>query len=124
MDNGLLYQPPIKAYVTTVHAKEVGAFTGDFIFTFYKECKPKEFKKVDKNYCRDSIDEIVGKYTKKAKTEIQLRKWVYEEIIPLFAEWVKSPGEWINEVARYAELQIKKQKFEDLHFEQARSIAR
>jgi ubiquinone/menaquinone biosynthesis C-methylase UbiE len=124
MNNGLLYQPPIKAYVTTVHAKEVGAFTGDFIFTFYKERNPKEFKKVDKSYCRDSIDEIVGKYTKKAKTEIQLRKWVYEEIIPLFAEWVKSPGEWINEVARYAELQIKKQKFEDLHFKQARSIAR
>lgn len=124
MDNGLLYQPPIKAYVTTVHAKEVGAFTGDFIFTFYKERKPKEFKEVDKNYCRESIDEIVGKYAKKAKTEIQLRKWVYEEIIPLFAEWVKSPGEWINEVARYAELQIKKQKFENLHFEQARSIAR
>jgi len=124
MNNGLLYQPPIKAYVTTVHAKEVGAFTGDFIFTFYKERSPNEFKKVDKSYCRDSIDEIVGKHAKKAKTEIQLRKWVYEEIIPLFAEWVKSPGEWINEVARYAELQIKKQKFEDLHFEQARSIAR
>jgi putative DNA methylase len=124
MDNGLLYQPPIKAYVTTVHAKEVGAFTGDFIFTFYKERKPKEFKKVDKNYCKESIDEIVRKYTKKAKTEIQLRKWVYEGIIPLFAEWVKSPGEWINEVARYAELQIKKRRFEDLHFEQARSIAR
>lgn len=124
MDNGLLYQPPIKAYVTTVHAKEVGAFTGDFIFTFYKERKPKEFIKVDKNYCIESIDEIVDKYAKKAKTEIQLRKWVYEEIIPLFAEWVKSPGEWINEVVKYAELQIKKQKFEKLHFEQARSIAR
>jgi DNA modification methylase len=124
MDNGLLYQPPIKAYVTTVHAKEVGAFTGDFIFTFYKEHKSKKFRKVDKNYCRESIDKIIGKYANKAKTEIQLRKWVYEESIPLFAEWVKSPGDWINEVARYAELQIKKQRFEDLHFEQARAIAR
>lgn len=124
MDNGLLYQPPIKAYVTTVHAKEVGAFTGDFIFTFYKDREPKEFIAVDKNYCRESINEIVGKHAKKAKTEIQLRKWVYEEIIPLFTEWVKSPGEWINEVARYSEVQIRKQKFENLHFEQARSIAR
>lgn len=124
MDNGLLYQPPIKAYVTTVHAKEVGAFTGDFIFTFYKEREPKKFIEVDKNYCRESIDRIVCRYAKKAKTEIQLRKWVYGEIIPLFVEWVKSSGEWINEVARYTELQIKKQKFEDLHFEQARSVAR
>lgn len=124
MKDGLLYQPPIKAYVTTVHAKEVGAFTGDFIFTFYKERKSKEFIVVNKTYCRKQIDEIVSKFTKKARTEIQLRKWVYEEIIPLMAEWVKSDGEWISEVARYAELQIKKQKFENLHFDQARAVAR
>ncbi|MEK7395409.1 MAG: DNA methyltransferase, partial [Candidatus Poribacteria bacterium] len=42
MDDGLLYQPPIKAYVTTVHAKEIGAFTGDFIFTFCKDNLPNE----------------------------------------------------------------------------------
>jgi len=124
MENGLLYQPPIKAYVTTVHAKEVGAFTGDFIFTFYKESKHKKFVKVGRNHCRGLIDDIVNNYTKKAKTEIQLRKWVYKEIIPLMAEWVKSDGVWISEVAKYAELQIKKQKFENLHFDQARSIAR
>jgi len=124
MKDGLLYQPPIKAYVTTVHAKEVGAFTGDFIFTFCKEEKSKEFMVVDKTYCRKQIDEVVSRFAKKARTEIQLRKWVYEEIIPLMAEWVKSDGDWIIEVARYAELQIKKQKFENLHFDQARAIAR
>jgi len=124
MDNGLLYQPPIRAYVTTVHAKEVGAFIGDFIFTFYKEKAPGEFIRVDINPCRELIDEIVVKHAKKARTEIQLRRWVYEEIIPLLAEWAKSPGYWTSEVARYAELQIKKQKFEDLHLEQARSVDR
>jgi adenine-specific DNA methylase len=39
---GLLYQRPIKAYTTTFHGIFVGAFIGDFIFTFYKPSTPTE----------------------------------------------------------------------------------
>jgi len=123
MDNGLLYQPPIKAYVTTVHAKEVGAFTGDFIFTFCKDNSAGELN-IDVEDCRILIDELIEKHAITAKTEVQMRKWFYEEIIPLFAKWAKSPDGWITDIAKYAESQLKKQKFEGLHFKQARSIAR
>ncbi|MDI6654603.1 MAG: hypothetical protein QME59_01795, partial [Candidatus Hydrothermarchaeota archaeon] len=122
-DGGLVYQPPIKAYTTTVHAKEVGAFTGDFIFTFQK-AQPKTFEKVDEKYCKNYVDEVIERYSKNARTEIQLRKQVYEELIPLFGRWVKSNGKWIYEIAKYAEIRIKKQKFEELPFEYARAIAR
>lgn len=122
-DGGLVYQPPIKAYTTTVHAKEVGAFTGDFIFTFQK-IQPRTFEKVDEEYCKNYVDEVIERYSKNARTEIQLRKRVYEELIPLFGRWIKSNGKWIYEIAKYAEIQIKRQKFEELSFEHARAIAR
>jgi hypothetical protein len=124
MDGGLLYQPPIKAYVTTVHAKEAGAFTGDFIFTFCKEAKREKPIEMDAEQCKVMVDEIIDKHSEKAKTEIQFRRWVYEEIIPLLTEWAKSPDGWLTEIAKYAESQIKKRKFENLHFEHARSVAR
>jgi len=123
MNNGLLYQSPIKAYVTTVHAKEVGAFTGDFIFTFCKDNSISEYINLDVEQCRILIDEIIEKHARNAKTEVQMRRWVYEEVIPLFAKWAKSPDGWITDIAKYAESQLKKQKFENLHFELARSIA-
>jgi putative DNA methylase len=123
MDGGLLYQPPIKAYVTTVHAKEVGAFTGDFIFTFCKDNSLSECINIDVENCKILIDEIIEKHAMTAKTEVQMRRWIYEEVIPLFAEWAKNPDGWITDIAKYAESQLKKKKFESLHFERARSIA-
>ena len=41
-DDGMIYQPPIQAYTTTLHQKESGSMLGDFILSFQKaEKKPK-----------------------------------------------------------------------------------
>jgi SAM-dependent methyltransferase len=124
LENGLVYQPPIRAYTTTVHAKEIGAFTGDFIFTFFKEYHKKTLSYIDERFCKKYIDEVIAKHRRRALTEIQFRRWVYEELIPVFARWSKGSDSLIYKVARYAESQIKKQQFERLPFEYIRAIAR
>lgn len=121
---GLLYQPPIKAYTTTVHAKEVGAFTGDFIFTFEKSSVDHRQARYVPEECEREVEKIVRTYARKAKTEVQLRMWVYETVIPLLARWAASDEDFVYGIARDAELRLKRLKFQEMNFTEARSVAR
>ena len=122
--DGLHYQEPIKAYTTTVHAKEVGAFTGDFIFTF-KKSKRAVLTKLSKHHTwQQTIDRTITRHAKHSRTEIEFRRGVYEQLIPLLADWVYTSNGQMNTIARYAEQQMRKQEFQALEFHEARSIAR
>jgi hypothetical protein len=46
--NGVVYQKPIRPYGTTFHAMQIGAFVGDFIFTFTKHPRPSSTPRTTK----------------------------------------------------------------------------
>ena len=122
--DGLHYQEPIKAYTTTVHAKDVGAFTGDFIFTLKKSMR-KIAKKTRDVYVRQTtVESMIARSAKNSRTEIEFRRNVYEKLIPLLADWVfRTNGQTIA-IAKYAEKMMTDQVFAPLHYHEARSIAR
>jgi len=123
-NGGLHYQEPIKAYTTTVHAKEVGAFTGDFIFTFRKTKRAVRNKPIEDETWKLAIDKAIGEHARCSRTEIEFRRGVYERVLPLFAQWAFSANGQLIEMASYAEQQIRKQEFAHLPFEKVRAIAR
>jgi adenine-specific DNA methylase len=124
MKHGLQYQEPIKAYTTTVHAKEVGAFTGDFIFTFRKSKRNVQEKTLKGNFWKQAIDTTVDRHARHSRTEIEFRRGVYEHIIPLLAGWVYVANGQSTDIARYAEKRIRQQSFIPLSFTVIRSMAR
>jgi adenine-specific DNA methylase len=120
--DGLLYQEPIKAYTTTVHAKEVGAFTGDFIFTFAKSRRQAPaVRPVD---WKAAIDRTVERRARNARTEIEFRRGAYTDLIPLLAGWAGRLNGEATAAASYAERQVRARQFKALHYSRARSIAR
>ena len=108
---GLVYQPPIRAYTTTFHAMQIGAFTGDFIFTFYK---PTQLA-IDtfsaeiglKNF-REQIDGLIDNHIGDKITEPELREKAYRRLIPFLALHAKSNLRACREAVNYFELQMKK----------------
>lgn len=100
--DSLTYQPPIRAYTTTFHAMQIGAFTGDFIFIFYKSIPEigalrtetyVEFKK-QINLLTENDDKL---------TEPQIRERAYKLLIPFLARQALSNLEACDEAVRYFE---------------------
>ncbi|MEM3551786.1 MAG: DNA methyltransferase [Candidatus Bathyarchaeia archaeon] len=108
---GLLYQPPIKAYTTTFHAMFVGAFVGDFIFTFYKPANPTaDTTSVTKDLqnFKQYIDEIIRNHIGEKITEPELREKAYKALIPFLAKHAQKNIQECREAVEYFELQMKK----------------
>ena len=45
--DGMIYQPPIQAYTTTLYQRRSGSMLGDFILSFQKVDKQPEFKQIE-----------------------------------------------------------------------------
>ncbi|MGB3087413.1 MAG: DNA methyltransferase [Phycisphaerae bacterium] len=45
--DGVIYQPPIRSYTTTLHQKRGGSMLGDFILSFQKVEEAPEFKQIE-----------------------------------------------------------------------------
>ncbi|MBI4723429.1 MAG: hypothetical protein HY769_10640 [Candidatus Stahlbacteria bacterium] len=45
--DGMIYQPPIQAYITTLHQQSAGAMLGDFILSYKKTEKPPKEKWIE-----------------------------------------------------------------------------
>ena len=45
--DGMIYQPPIKQFTTTIYQYRAGSMLGDFILSFHKVAKPPEFKAIE-----------------------------------------------------------------------------
>jgi len=107
---GLLYQPPIRAYTTTFHAMQVGAFVGDFIFTFYKPTNPvTDTPSLDrelKNF-KDEIDALIKNHVGERITEPELREKTYRTLIPFLALHARTNLQVCREAVNYFESQIK-----------------
>jgi len=87
--NGVVYQKPIRPYGTTFHALQIGAFVGDFIFTFMKDPRstsaPRtteyELGKLEKDLTR-----LIANAEKNEITEPRLRENAYRILIPFLAK--------------------------------------
>ena len=86
--NGLLYQPPIRPYTTTFHAMQIGAFVGDFIFTFTKKTMPRSTSTKAEHELKDlkpRLTALICETVKGEITEPQLRERAYRSLIPFLA---------------------------------------
>jgi len=123
MEDGVIYQPPVRLYTTTFHAKEVGAFTGDFIFTFQRDTFQQAGPRLRKLTKRE-VEEVVNRILKESSTEVQARKSIYMALIPRIAESAISMDSELFSLVRLTEQKIRNYDFPKLHFEEARKIAR
>ena len=107
---GLLYQPPIRAYTTTFHAMQVGAFVGDFIFTFYKPSNPKTdtlLVEAELKDFKDHIDEFIKNHIGERITEPELREKAYRTLIPFLALHARTSLPACREAVNYFESRMK-----------------
>jgi DNA modification methylase/ribosomal protein S27AE len=108
---GLLYQPPIKAYTTTFHGIFVGAFVGDFIFTFYKPSLTvmnMASETGDLESFKRRIDELVKSHIDEKITEPELREKAYRALIPFLAEHAQRKTQECREAVEYFETQMRR----------------
>lgn len=109
--DGLLYQDPIRSYTTTFHAMQIGAFVGDFIFTFVKETA---------GHVTDSWQSLVElKETLTALltgavvggiTEPQLREQAYRSLIPFLASNARVDPAACKEAIDFFEAKMKERE--------------
>ena len=88
--DGLLYQSPIRAYTTTFHAMQIGAFVGDFIFTFTKEKRaPPEIPPAQDELERLDryVESLVNEEVQSEVAEPQVREKAYRALIPFLAKY-------------------------------------
>jgi hypothetical protein len=107
---GLLYQPPIRAYATTFHAMQVGAFTGDFIFTFYKPSRVNRSSfsaEVDLKDFRMQIDSLTKWHVAEKTTEPELREKAYRILIPFLSFHAESDAQARWEAVNHFEMRMK-----------------
>lgn len=117
---GLLYQPPIRAYTTTFHAMAVGAFVGDFVFTFVKgnqgsspESSASQQLQALKKHIINMIDEsIEGEHS-----ELQLRERAYKALIPFLSAFSVTDLMSCREAVDFFEKQMERH---DEHFSELR----
>jgi adenine-specific DNA methylase len=112
--DGLLYQNPIRAYTTTFHAMQIGAFVGDFIFTFVKE--KVGWPKTEPHgltQFQEDLDKIVNEAIRSRITEPQLRERAYRTLIPFLADHARGDLIACGEAVDFFEARMRKH---DSHF--------
>ena len=118
--NGLLYQSPIRSYTTTFHAMQIGAFVGDFVFTFIKSLKtqqdiPRQKLRIDG--LKQSLAELVEDSVDKEITESRLREEAYRILIPFLVVNARAnPGD-CKEATDFFEAKFRER---DEHFRKMR----
>jgi 16S rRNA G966 N2-methylase RsmD len=109
--NGVQYQKPIQAYTTTFHAMQIGAFVGDFIFTFTKQEKPRLEAAAttrDLAILKQELSELVSYTLGNEQTEPQLREKAYRMLIPFLAKHATSNVDLCKEAVNFFEGRISK----------------
>ena len=107
--NGLLYQQPIRAYTTTFHAMQIGAFVGDFIFTFIKEKGPE----IDASLAPEElaryksyVNNLIEKSINHDMTEPELREKAYGALIPFISKYTNAAPSSCSEAVDFFEAQM------------------
>lgn len=118
--DGVSYQNPIKAYSTTIHAMQVGALVGDFIFIFTKPDRPTPTTtNTNRNNLLDFKNELtrlISKSVSNGMTEAQLRENAYRLLIRFIVGYTATVPEVCREAADFFEIRIREHltHFKDL----------
>ena len=87
--DGVSYQKPIRAYTTTFHAMQVGAFVGDFIFEFTRpQSQPSVMTRNEAVNLQDferELVKVISEGVRSRLTDSQLREIAYKKLIPYIA---------------------------------------
>jgi SAM-dependent methyltransferase len=117
--DGVLYQSPIRSYTTTFHAMQIGAFVGDFIFSF---TKPQTSHHMNFNNdgivgLKKSLERLVEHAVGVGVTDSGLRLEAYRLLIPFLANNARTNPLLCKEATEFFERKLKEQ--ED-HFRKVR----
>jgi adenine-specific DNA methylase len=118
--DGLLYQKPIRAYTTTFHAMQIGAFVGDFVFTFVKRkqditATPPAAQELGK--LNQYVESLVNEEVSGGIAEPQVREKAYRALIPFLAKYATSDIEACRSAVGFFEGEMRRQ---DEHFKNVR----
>jgi SAM-dependent methyltransferase len=107
---GAKYQAPIRPYSTTFHAMQIGAFVGDFIFTFTKgSSQPKSsFDEAELVRIKGGLSQLVDEGVKRGQPEPNLREQAYSLLIPFIAKYATVNAQQCMEAADFFEERIRK----------------
>jgi putative DNA methylase len=117
---GLLYQPPIRAYTTTFHAMAIGAFVGDFVFTFVKEnhgSPPESSASQQLQELKDYTTKLINQSIRGQHSELQIREQAYKALIPFLATFSVTDLEFCRKAVDFFENQMERH---DEHFSELR----
>lgn len=118
--DGLLYQKPIRAYTTTFHAMQIGAFVGDFVFTFMKTKQEPIVIPAREELTRINhyIENLVNEEVNGGITEPQVREKAYGALIPFLAKYAGSDVDACRSAVEFFEGEMRRQ---DEHFKTVRT---
>jgi len=119
LPEGIQYQKPIRPYLTTFHAMQIGAFVGDFIFTC-KKGLPSQLRLAqvegELRRLKQKLSDLVSETASGGLTEPQLREQAYMELIPFLAKCAGNDvATW--EAVRFFEAEMREH---DAYFEDMR----
>jgi 16S rRNA G966 N2-methylase RsmD len=110
---GLLYQKPIRSYTTTFHAMQIGAFVGDFVFTFFKPKLSESSASRVKNApskLRSDLTDLIDETVKGGMTESELREKAYRKLIPFLATNARENTSACREAVDFFENEMRNQE--------------
>jgi putative DNA methylase len=118
--SGLLYQKPIRAYTTTFHAMQIGAFVGDFVFTFTKtKQEPTAVPARDElSRINQYVGNLVNEEVSGEMVEPQVREKAYRALIPFLAKYAGSDIDACRSAVEFFEGEMRRQ---DEHFKEVRA---
>jgi hypothetical protein len=118
--NGLLYQKPIRAYTTTFHAMQIGAFVGDFVFTFMKTKHDPIVVPAREELTRlnQYVENLVNEEVIGGIAEPQVREKAYRALIPFLAKYAGSDLDSCRSAVEFFEGEMRRQ---DEHFKSVRA---
>lgn len=109
LPNGLLYQKPISHYETTFHAMQIGAFVGDFIFTFQKGGRSgirSSTTSRDLNKIQRELTAVTRKASEGRITESEIREKSYRILIPFLAKHAQLDQHACKEAVKFFEAKM------------------
>jgi hypothetical protein len=107
---GLLYQKPIRSYITTFHAMQIGAFVGDFVFTFFKpKLSESSASRVENapSKLRSDLTDLIDETVKGGMTESELREKAYRKLIPFLASNARNNASACREAVDFFESEMR-----------------
>jgi len=109
LPDGVKYQAPIRPYATTFHAMQIGAFVGDFIFTFRKDpSQPKtNFDEAEWRKTQAEISQLVDEGVRSGRPEPNLREQAYGLLIPFLAKYAVTNSAKCRSTADFFERKIR-----------------